>query len=248
MGFFQRLKDATIGFSGYAQLGRSRWAFGFMTLILLIAMAVGVARWTSDARFYGPLIAQELKNGPDWGLVDGDFHYDGAMPAYLAPNIIVDTTGQYQPNQLKDLRQGILITKDEYYLWNNGSLDAVPLDELPFNFTRDDLSRLVAQLHRYVPYFGLLAFLFQLGFKAIDAVILAAIGQWAVKVTPPGRPAPFEIAYRLALHAMTLPIIIQWIFGFSSLGPGFIIWWGVAVLYTVGGLRAFYKDAGGVPE
>lgn len=265
MGFFQRLKDATIGFSGYARLGRTRWAFGFMTLILLISMAVGIARWTKEARAFGEVAAQEMSTGPDWGLVGGQFHYEGAMPAFLAENVVIDTTGQYRAEQLKQLPQGILITKDQWYNWNGVRMQVIELSELPFNFTRGDMSRLTQQIYVYVPLVGLMLFLFQLGFKALEAAILALIGQMAVKVEgrPPGgdllrgqtgdvlgdrRPAPFGPAYQIALYALTIPIILQWIFGLSSLGVGFVVWWGVAVIYTIGGLRAYYKGADGIPE
>lgn len=246
MGFFERLKDATIGFSGYARLGRSRWAFGFMTLILLLSMVVGVARWTKDAREIGPSIAQELEQGPDWGLADGEFHYDGPMPAFPASNFVIDTTGQYQPEQLKVHRQGVLLTKDRYYLWNNGLLESGSYSEHELEFTRADLSGLLGGVHRFVPYLGMLAFLLQLAFKALDAVILATIGTWMMRAS--NRTVPFDLAYRVALYAMTLPIIIQWIFNLSSVGLGFIIWWGVALLYTVGGLRSCTNDADRVPE
>ncbi|HLO03190.1 MAG TPA: DUF1189 domain-containing protein, partial [Symbiobacteriaceae bacterium] len=230
MGFFQRLKDATIGFSGYARLGRSRWAFGFMTLVLLISMAVGVARWTKEVREFGQVAAQELASGPDWGLVDGEFHYDGPMPAFPAENIVIDTTGKYDPEQLRTMRQGILITQDRMYNWNSPRMQELDLAEIPFTFTRADMSALVQGIYGFVPVLGILTFLFQLGFKAFDAVILAWIGQLAVKVN--GRPAPFGQAYQIALYAMTIPIIIQWIFGLSSFSMGFFIWWGVGVLYT----------------
>lgn len=255
MGFFQRLKDATIGFSGYARLARTRWAFGFMTLILLISMAVGVARWTKEAREVGQAAAQEMGSGPDWGLVNGEFHYEGTMPAFPANNVVIDTTGQYRPEQLKQMPQGILITKDQWYNWNGVRMQVIDLAELPFNFTRADMSKLMQQIYVFMPLLGVMVFLFQLGFKALDAVVLAWIGQLAIKVDgrPPGgnllrgqtgdvlgdrRPAPFGLAYQIALYAMTLPIIIQWIFGLSSMGPGFFLWWGVAILYTLGGLRA----------
>lgn len=240
MGFFHRLKDATIGFSGYARLGRSRWAFGFMTLVLLLSMLVGVARWTKETRAFGELAARELANGPDWGLVDGEFHYDGAMPAFPVEGIVIDTTGQYGPEQLKQKRQGLLITRDAFYNWNNGRLQEMSFADLPVTFTRADMSVLVGRLYAFVPAMGALIFLFQLGFKALDAVILALIGQQAVKVG--GRPAPFDLAYRIALYAMTIPIIIQWIFGMSTVGQGFFIWWGVALIYTIGGLRAYYRS------
>lgn len=245
MGFFQRLKDATIGFSGYARLGRTRWAFGFMTLILLISMAVGIARWTRDVREVGQIAAQEMSTGPDWGLVNGEFHYEGAMPAYPANNLVVDTTGQYQPDQLKQMPRAILITADRIYNWN-GQMQVIELREVPFNFTRADMSKLMQQLYVYIPLVGLMLFLFQLGFKAFEAVILAWIGQMAVKVD--GRPATFGPAYQIALYALTIPIILQWIFGLSSMGMGFFVWWGVAVIYTIGGLRAYYTGANGIPE
>jgi hypothetical protein len=246
MGFLGRLKDATIGFSGYARLGRSRWAFGFMSVILVISVAVGVARWTLDAQAYGQIAAREMATGPDWGLVDGEFHYEGAMPAFPAEGVVVDTTGTYKPEQLQGAPQGVLITKDRIYNWNSPRMQVIELSEVPFNFTRADMSKLMQQLYVFVPLLGVMVFLFQLGFKALDAVILAWIGQMAVKEN--GRPVPFGQAYQIALYAMTIPIILQWVFGLSSFGRGFVVWWAVAIIYTIGGLRAYVKGSDDMVE
>lgn len=249
MGFFGRLKDATIGFSGYARLARTRWAFGFMTLILLLSVAVGVARWTLDAQAFGEIAAREMATGPDWGLVDHEFHYEGPMPAFPDNGIVVDTTGSYTPERLQqEMDRGILITKDRAYNWRSGSLQVLEFKDMPFNFTRADMSKLMQQLYVFTPLLGVFTFLFQLAFKALDAVILAWIGQAVLRRNPSARAVPFGMAYQIALYAMTLPIILQWIFPLSTWGWGFFLWWFVAIIYTVGGLRASLQGQNGLPE
>jgi hypothetical protein len=246
MSFLQRLKDATIGFSGYPRLARSRWAFGFMALLLLFGVAVGTVRWTAEVRDAGRKAAQALVNGPDWGLVNGKFHYDGPMPATIDGTIVIDTTGSYKPERLQSQDRAILITGDMLYNWNAGQMQEVPLSDLPFDFTRADLSNLLQRFYVYMPLVGAFVFVFQLAFKALDAVILAVIGQ--LSVGSKRGAVPFGLAYTVALYAMTLPILLQWVFGLSSLGWPFFLWWGLAIIYTIGGLRAYFKGADVIPE
>jgi hypothetical protein len=55
-----------------------------------------------------------------------------------------------------------------------------------------------------------------------------------------GRRVSFDLGFKLGLYAMTLPIIIQWIpLAFTTLSPGgFAVWWALAILYLIMGLRA----------
>lgn len=252
LSFFERLKESTIGFSGYPRLARDKaGGFGYLAVLLLIAVAISGLINTIHMRNSLAVAANSLAAAPDFGLKNGEVYYNGPMPARFGDQnnmIIVDTTGQTTPAALNSYAQGILITKDHLYQKQSmGRSQDIPLSTLPWTFSKADMVGIMRNLWKAVPFVYIFIYLFQLGFKAIDAVLLGLVGMiWG---SAKGRSVPFELGFKLGLYAMTIPIILQWVVPIFSTVPftlvgiaGFFAWWGIAIVYLIGGLAAHYKS------
>jgi len=241
----EKFKDATIGFSGYPRLAKDRSsAFAFMALLLLIAVGIAGLIATVQTQRLMDQVARQIQQGPNFVLRDGEFVFDGPMP-YRADyggvlRVIVDTTGETDPESLKGEPPGsILITRTQAYQVDFlGTLRATSFPAMPVEVTRDDLADLVRQVYRWVPAIYAGVYLLQLGIKTVDAVILASLAVAYASVLK--RRVTMAFGFKLALYAMSLPNLLQWVFpAFRTytLG-GFVLWWGLTLLYLLQGLKA----------
>lgn len=254
MSFLERFKDATIGFSGYPRLARDRASgFGYLALLLFLVLTISAVitttRWKREMAF----AAQELAKAPDFGVTGGEVYFEGPMPYKVEDPtskalIIVDTTGQTSTDVLVGSNNGMLITKDKIYqMPPGGRLQTTDLKQLPISLHKQDVVGFLESLWVFVPVGYVFVYMFQLGFKALDAVILGLIGMLAFNNS--GRQVPFQLSFKLGLYAMSLPIIIQWIVpGFTTIPflpggfTGFVVWWGLSILFVTMGLRAHFRS------
>jgi len=251
--FIERIKAATIGFSGYARLGRDNaGGFGFMAFILFVAMTIGCIWNTVDfARGLGSG-AGEMANIPDFSFSNGEVQFGGQMPYVYEENgmiIIIDTTGQTGPEALNGHSNGILITKNHLYQVQPGrGMQDSDLSTIPFTFTKNSVIGFVQKMWVFIPVAYLFMFLFQLGFKALDACILGLVG--LIYGSSTGKRVDFGLGFKLGLYAMTIPTLLQWIIpGYSTIPfrsmvgtLGFVGWWALAIIYLIFGLQAYFKD------
>lgn len=249
VSFFEKLKDATIGFSGYPRLVRDpKGAFGYMALLLAIVVAIncylnmvelgrGFAAWS-----------RQVAALPNFGVKNGQFYFDGPMPfRRTAPDgtvLVIDTTGQTRPESLAG-QSGILITRDRYYLVQPGM---APM-EWTFALLQGDVTKehvltlLGSRPERMLSFAYIFVYLAQLLFKAIDGAILALIAILYGAIIR--RRIPFALGFKLGLYAMTLPVIIQWVIDdfHTYTAFGFTVWWSLATIYLIFGLRACLLQA-----
>jgi hypothetical protein len=248
MSFINRFRDATIGFSGYARLLRDRaGAFGYMSVLLLIVLAI--AAWITTVRTEAQLTqaARDLEKVPDFQVSNGEFTFSGNMPhrsSIGGITVIFDTTGTTTEALLAKEPPGtLLVTRDKIYQVSLPGYTQVRDLAILSGATlgKKDVSTILSGVHRTIPYVFVLIYVFQLGFKAIDATLLALVAQAAARRR--GRPVSFDLAFKLGTYAMTMPILIQWLapnFTTLSIG-GIVVWWGIAILYTVRGLKAYFE-------
>lgn len=248
MSFFERLKEATIGFSGYPRLIREpRGAFGYMALLLAIVVVINGYMNLVELRQVSGDMARQMATWPEFGVRNGQFYFEGPMPFQKRLDdgilLVVDTTGQTTPAALSG-QKAFLVTGSAYHVIQPG----MPPREFSFamlttDLTREDLQTfLVDQIDGLLWFVYLFIYLFQLAFKALDAAILALIAMLYGRLA--GRQVSFQLGFKLGLYAMSLPIIIQWIWrGFHTWTTmGFTIWWSVATIYLIFGLRAYWDS------
>lgn len=254
MSFLEKLKEATIGFSGYARLGRDpRGGFGYMAVLLAIVLAINGYLTMVDLRQHVAAWATQVEKWPDFGVRGGQFYFEGPMPFSQTLSdgtlLVIDTTGQTRPESLAG-KSAYLVTREALYLIQPG----LPHREFLFNRLRNDIGKaefqqfLASRPERLVSFVYLFIYLFQLLFKAIDASVLALIAIFYGSMIR--RPVSFELGFKMALYAMSLPVIIQWVFrDFTAFSPlGFTIWWSVATIYLIFGLRAYFIDGEANPQ
>ncbi len=247
MNFVEQFKDATIGFRGYTRLARTRGSgFGYMALLLMIVLAVSATIQTVQTKRLMVELDRQLTAAPEFGVKNGEFFFNGPMPYTVGSEVnqlIIDTTGKTSPEALGGKAPGsMLLTRDTLYQVSvRGDVTPVPLGMLQGEVTKADLRALMQRAHIIVPFAFLFIYVFQLGAKALDAIILAGLA--ALSARSWRREISFDLGYKLGLYALTLPTILQWIFpGYSSFsGSGLVSFWGLAVLYLMLGLRAYLR-------
>lgn len=124
MSFFEKLKDATIGFSGYARLARDpRGGFGYVAVLLAIVLAINGYINMVEMRRLTAEWSRQIATWPDFGVRNGQFYFEGPMPFRQTgadgTMLVIDTTGQTTPESLKG-RPAVLITRDRYYMIQPG--------------------------------------------------------------------------------------------------------------------------------
>lgn len=249
MSFFEKLKDATIGFSGYARLARDpRGSFGYMAILLAIVVAINGYINMVQLRRSIEQWSRQVATWPDFGVKGGQFYFEGPMPFRQTMEdgtlFVIDTTGQTQPESLAG-QPAILITRDHYYILQPGA----PAREFAFAQLRTDITKanlqefLASGPERLLSFAYIFIYLFQLLFKAIDATILALIALVYGSIVR--RPVSFELGFKLGVYAMTLPVIIQWVITdfHTYTALGFTVWWSLAAIYLIFGLRAYLISA-----
>lgn len=250
MSFVSDFKDATIGVSGYPRLAQSpAGGFGYMALLLAIVLAVSALISTVQVSRSVTAAMTELAGGPDFALRNGTFNFDGPMPHRVdldnAISLVIDTTGQTTAESLKRVNAGtltFLVTADKVHQVRSGQVETTELGMMPpITLTKADLVGLMERAPTMVAIAHLFIYIAQLGFKALDAVVLGLVALVYGSVV--GRKIPFELGFKLGLYAMTMPILIQWLIpGFTTLNRfGFSVWWAVAATYLILGIRAVHQ-------
>lgn len=249
MSFINKFRDATIGFSGYARLLRDRTGgFGYVALLLAIVLAASAVINTVKFSREMAVAKQELAAGPDFGFRNGEVYFDGPMPYTMGDEtttIIIDTTGQTTVDAIRQAgSNSMLVTKDKLYQVKGfGQIQETDLSPMAgFDLSKENVLSFMDGMVYFIPIGYLFIYVFQLGFKALDAVILALVALLYGSIAK--REVPFALGFKTGLYAMTLSIVLQWIPiipGFSTLNRyGFLTWWGLAILFTIMGLRAYF--------
>jgi hypothetical protein len=251
--FHERFKDATIGFSGYARLLKEpENGVSYMALLLLIVLSISCVIMTNNVRLGLMDLRPRLAQAPDFSLVNGEVHYTGKMPFEVKDAngnavLILDTTGQTTIESLAGKKNVTLIGRNYMYqvsVSGNGTITNFQQPGMnQISVTKQGVQAFVNKdLQWLTPVVYIFIYGFQLGAKALDALILGLVALIAANAF--GQKIPLATGYKLGLYAISLPTLIQWVWpGFSTLTfTGFVIWWALAIIYTVMGLRASFRD------
>lgn len=247
MGFLARFKEATIGFSGYPRLLKeSGSGFSYLAMLLLLVLTLSAIITRVQVQGFAGQVAESLAQLPDFRFEEGRFFFDGPMPYRLEDAsvlVIVDTTGGTTAAALDGAPPGsLLVTRSAMFMVGPaGSVQSYDLSRYPVGFDRDRMVSVLANLHRFVPIFYVGLYLLQLAFKSLDGLLLAGLA--VTYARSEGRAITLDLGFKAGIYAMTMSILIQWILpGFSTFTlMGFTAWWGLAILYLIGGLRAYFQ-------
>lgn len=242
MNFFMQMRESVIDFRFYRSIKDNRFSrsFVYLLLLFLIIYFIGGTRTFIATRISIEELAANLNaNIPEFRLENGEFSFEGKMPYYISSStneaFIIDTTGQSTESVLKDLVSGMLITKDKVYVKNSEVESRVfSLTEFKgVTITKSDVLEFLPKLSWIVFIFIAFGFIFVLGWKLLNAVILALLGLSANAVFK-GR-LKFNNLMNISIYALTLPMLIQLAVGLYGYPiPRFgLIYWGISILYVV---------------
>lgn len=241
MNFFRQMRESVIDFKFYREIKDNRFgkSFTYLLLLFLIIYFIGGTKTFVITRAVVDELAVQMSNDvPDFKLENGEFSFEGKMPHYISSStneiFVIDTTGQTDEKVLEDVHSGMLITKDKLYLKQNTSeLRIISLKELGgVALTKSDIVEFLPKLSWIVFIIIAFGFIFVLGWKLLNAVILALIGlaiNAAMKTN-----LKYNNLLNISIYALTLPLLIQLAVTLSGyLVPGFwLIYWTISIVYV----------------
>ena len=241
MNFFRQMRESVIDFKFYRSIKDNKFSrsFVYLLLLFLIIYFINGTRTFVVTRIVVDELTTNLNmNIPEFRLENGEFSFEGKMPYYISSStnevFVIDTTGQVTESVLKDVGFGMLITKDRVYL-KNSQLETrtFSLTELKgITLNKSDVAEFLPKLSWIAIIFIAFGFIFVLGWKLINAVILALLGLIA-NAALKGR-LKFNNLLNISIYALTLPMLIQLavnLYGYPL--PRFgLIYWGISILYV----------------
>lgn len=254
MNFFLQVRESVIDFKFYRSIKDNKFSRSFVYLLLLfmIIYFINGTKTFIVSRMVIDEVVTGLSAGmPDFRLENGEFIFEGKMPYKISGDneaFIIDTTGSTDEEALRDAETGILITKDKLYIKRN----AVEMREFnlkEFNtitVSKSDLLEFLPKLSWIVLIFIAFGFVFVLGWKLLNAVLLALLGLAANAMT--GGRLKFNNLMNISIYALTLPMLIQLavnLYGYPV--PYFgLIYWGISILYVALAVKSCNEEDNGL--
>lgn len=250
MNFFNQVKESVIDFRFYKSIKDNRFAktFLYLLLILLIIHSMVTVRNYLLVKNTMQRASLELsQNMPDFELKDGKFRFAGQMPYYASSStnelFVIDTTGSVDASVLNGVMAGVLITEDSVHLKNNLQAQTINFADFEgLEFNKQDLINFIPKLSWMVLIVMIVGFVFVLGWKLLNAVLLAVIGiliSAAYKVD-----LKFKHLFNFSVYALTLPMIIKLAVDISGYPiPMFsIIYWVISITYLSVAIKAYRES------
>ncbi len=241
MNFFTQMRESVIDFRFYKTIKDNRFSRSFIYLLLLflIIYAISGTRAFIATRIMVDELAVSMStNVPDFRLENGEFSFDGEMPYYLSSSTeeayVIDTTGKVDKSVLKDVGSGMLITKDMLYVKRSeAEMREFSLSEFKdFALTKAKIVEFLPKLTWIAGIFIAFGFIFVLGWKLLNAVILALLGL-IINASLKGG-LKYNNLLNISIYALTLPMLLKLavdLYGYPI--PWFgLIYWGISLLYV----------------
>jgi hypothetical protein len=173
---------------------------------VLVATAVSALLTSGLVAAAMPAMRHGLSAGPDFGVRDGRFFYDGPQPVRRqlgAVAVVIDTTGELRRD---DERQpvGILVSDDRVTVRDGGGVRELKLADLGLkSLTRGDVDRAMAA----APWLLLLLHLpLALWWTLVAFVLVVLISPLAATASEGALTRPQ--ALKLTAHAFVVPMTI----------------------------------------
>ena len=241
MNFFLQIRESVIDFKFYKSIKDNRFSRSFVYLLLLfliIYFISGTRTFIATRLGIDELVTNLTTSMPDFKLENGEFSFAGEMPYYISSStneaFVIDTTGKVDVNVLKDVGSGMLVTKDKVYVKRSEiETREFSLKELEgVTLTKADVLEFLPKLSWIVFIFIAFGFIFVLGWKLLNAVILALLGLIANAMF--GSRLKYGNLLNISIYALTLPMLIQLavnLYGYPI--PYFgLIYWTISILYV----------------
>lgn len=250
MNFFIQVRESVIDFSFYKSIKENKFAKTFLYLLLLLLIIhsmITIRNYVLVKNVMERASIELSQNIPDFELKDGKFKFSGKMPYYASSStneiFVIDTTGSVDARVLNNVMAGVLITEDAVYLKNNLQSQTISLADFKgADFNKQDLIEFIPKLSWLVLIAMIVSFVFVLGWKLFNAVLLALLGiliSAAYKVD-----LKYRHLFNFSVYALTLPMIIKLAVDISGyyIPLFFVIYWAISIVYLSLALKA-YKES-----
>lgn len=158
--------------------------------------------WVDELQF------QLLRDIPYFEYRDHQLFVDGAMPQTWEDGeesvLIIDTTGQVDPEVMTQYDSGLMLTADCAYRWRYGEWETIDFGRIDGSFTKDEFLTMLPLLKWLSVVLMLGAFLWLLISGMFSALLLALPGL-LIRAKGMG----FEDLLKLSFYALTLPLLLQ---------------------------------------
>ncbi len=219
----------------------------YLVLLVTVTFAVSAARnLVAFSQAYSACRHLLTHHLPEFSLRDGILRVEGPQPYVYAMDetspttmVIVDST--ISP-EFEDL-EGYGLHRYEAFLflgrdraWTNyrGTPEALRYADLGLEFDKQLLVRLMPYAWPLAAVFGLAVWVFALAGKVISTAFAACLVSLLARA---GRKTPpFFVAWNLAAHAVTAPVLLDFVR--SQLGLGlhgtarFVLYYGITLVYA----------------
>jgi len=246
------MRESVIDLKFYRSIKDNKFSRSFVYLLLLFLIIYfinGTRIFIATSIVMDDLAVSLSYDVPEFKLENGEFSFEGEMPYYISSStdeaFVIDTTGQVTKSVLKDVASGMLITKDKLYVKRSDiETREISLTELKdITLTKSDVIEFLPKLSWIVLIFIVFGFIFILGWKLINAVILALLGLIANPFFH--SRLKFNNMMNISIYALTLPMLIQVavsLYGYPI--PRFgLIYWGTSILYLVLAIKSCRDEA-----
>lgn len=250
MNFFNQVKDSVIDFKFYRNIKDNRFAktFLYLLLLLLVIHSMITARDFLLVKNVMERASYELSaNIPDFQMKDGKFRFEGKMPYYITSStnelFVIDTTGTVGPDVLKDVIAGVLVTEDTVYLKNNLQSQSINLADFKgLEFNKQSVINFIPKLSWMVLIVMMVGFIFVLGWKLLNAVLLALLG---ILINSTYKTdLKYKQLFNFSVYALTLPMLIKLAVDIAGYPIPFfsIIYWSISLVYMSFAIKT-YKES-----
>lgn len=249
MNFFKKIWKAIAHLPSYRDFSRERFGrsfiylFLFSTLFWLISFW-GIARDINTAIDH--LNEEVIRNVPDFTLEQGLLHVEADMPIILFKDVssvvILDTTGQTGLEALEPYHSGALILESKVI----SKQDPYRVEEISFDLFRNMVLTKEAVV-AWIPYLkwvnaaiGGFYYFYFMAAHIINALWIALIG-WIIHLTMKVK-LPFDTVYKLAIYALTLPIILDVLLPYIGIQLYGLFYYLIATVYVALALFEVTKE------
>ncbi len=233
-------------FGAYAALTRrsTGQALAYLLVFSLLCAVIAAVPLTREINATLIEAGRSFSSGfPDFTFTPNGFKVKGALPVISAEDQnfiwVFDPSGKTDKSILDGYQKGVYLSnegvlyKKSVYETRQYSLDSIR-EYAPI--TKHDVERWISY-HWVLTAFIVFFFLaFSVAAKIFSALIVSLLGLFACALTK--RRAAFDLLFRLAMYALTLPIIIKTAAAAAKIDIPwfFVIYYGIALFYLYRGI------------
>lgn len=236
IGFYKGIKDNKIGKT-----------FSYFLLFFLILYIINsVQNYVIIQNVVDYMSYELVEQLPEFKIVQGELEFNGPMPFYLVNEgesvIVVDTTNNISIDKFENHSSVIFVAKDKIYIKNFIQQQQIGLANMPEGFGKSDLINMVSKINIIAIAVMVFGFIFVVGYKLLNAVILALIGLLFSSIYKVD--FKFRQVFNIAVYALTLPLLLQLAHDLSKLGvTGFgLIYWAISIVYVALAVKQFKNN------